>query len=62
MLPVVLVLAITCAVFVPSLSNGFVNWDDNLFVYENPNVLSFDWAHLKAIFTTQVAGGYCPLV
>ena len=55
-------LAITCAVFAPSLSNGFVNWDDNLFIYENPNVLSLDWAHLKAIFSTNVAGGYCPLV
>ena len=59
---IVLVLAITCAAFVPSLSNGFVNWDDNEFVYDNPNVLSFDWTHVKAIFTTPVTGGYCPLV
>jgi tetratricopeptide (TPR) repeat protein len=62
MLPVVLVLAITCAAFARSLSNDFVNWDDNLFVYENPNVLSFTWVHLKAIFSTQFAGAYCPLV
>lgn len=59
---VVLVLAITCAAFIPSLSNGFVNWDDNQFVYDNPNVLSLDWTHLKAIFTKPVTGGYCPLV
>lgn len=59
---IVLVLAITCAVFIPSLSNGFVNWDDNEFVYDNPNVLTLDWSHVKAIFTTPVAGGYSPLV
>lgn len=27
--------------FIPALKNGFVNWDDNLFVYENPNLDPF---------------------
>lgn len=27
--------------FMPALKNGFINWDDNLFVYENPNIDPF---------------------
>jgi protein O-mannosyl-transferase len=61
LLPVI-VLAITCAVFVPSLSNGFVNWDDDTFVYQNANVQTLDWTHLKAVFSTPVLGAYSPLV
>jgi len=38
-------------VYLPSLGNGFVNWDDNLYVYENVNIRSinvdfFKWAFL----------------
>ena len=60
-LPVALVLAVTFVVFLPSLSNDFVNWDDDVNVYENTNLKAFDWAHLKAIFSSTVIGGYNPL-
>jgi tetratricopeptide (TPR) repeat protein len=35
---VLVVLAITAACYMPSLSNGFVNWDDDPNITENPNL------------------------
>jgi tetratricopeptide (TPR) repeat protein len=61
MLPALLALAITFLAFLPSLSNQFVNWDDNLNVYENKSIETLDLAHVKAIFTNTVIGGYNPL-
>lgn len=60
MVPAV-VLSITLAVFLPALSNGFVNWDDAFNIYENKNIEQFDWQHIKSIFTDPVIGGYNPL-
>src|SRR5258706_11198269 len=60
-MPLALVLAVTFVVFLPSLSNDFVNWDDDVNVYENANLKAFDWAHVKAIFSSTVIGGYHPL-
>ena len=59
--PLAFVLAVTFVVFIPSLSNGFVNWDDDINVYENAKLAAFDWAHIKAIFSSTVIGGYNPL-
>jgi len=52
------VLALTLAVYLPSLRNGFTNWDDNYYVTENPLIAGSSW---KAILTTPVAGNYHPL-
>src|ERR1041384_4310631 len=60
-IPLALVLAVTFVVFLPSISNDFVNWDDGSNVYENANLEAFDWDHVKAIFTSTVIGGYNPL-
>src|SRR5262245_40297489 len=59
--PLILVLAVTFVVFLPSLSNDFVNWDDDINVYENKNIQGFDWPHVQAIFASTVIGGYNPL-
>lgn len=61
LIPALLALAITFIAFLPSLSNGFVNWDDNLNIYENKAIETLDFAHVKAIFTNTVIGGYNPL-
>lgn len=29
---------ITFLVYLPALQNGFVNWDDDDYVYENPSI------------------------
>lgn len=57
-LSLIAVLVITGIVFYPSLSNGFVNWDDYPNILDNKNVENFD---LKGIFTEPVIGGYNPL-
>ncbi len=55
------VLVITCFAFLPSLQNGFVNWDDDVNVLKNPDILALDASHIKAIFTHDVIGNYNPL-
>jgi protein O-mannosyl-transferase len=44
-----------------SLNNGFVNWDDDVHLTENPAVLSLDASNIKEIFTTTVNHTYIPL-
>ena len=46
-----LVAALTFAVYLPSLNNDFVNWDDDQYVYENKNIHSFGPGLLKNIFS-----------
>jgi tetratricopeptide (TPR) repeat protein len=62
---ILLMLAVTFAVYSPSLDNDFVNWDDDKNFYENEVIttLSGDnfWANTKEIFTTDVIGNYNPL-
>ena len=60
------ILLISFTVYLPSLQNGFVNWDDGPNVYENPHILNItDWGSLfenvKGIFATHVIGNYNPL-
>ena len=54
----VAVLALTFAVYVPSLRNGFTNWDDPLYVLNNPLLRN---PTPIAIFMTPVAGNWHPL-
>jgi tetratricopeptide (TPR) repeat protein len=44
--PAAFAAAITLALFSPALRNDFINWDDNLYVVNNPNIRSFDLAFL----------------
>ena len=52
---------ITALVFLNSLQNGFVNWDDDVNILENPNLEVFNWTSIKGIFTSDVIGNYNPL-
>lgn len=52
------ILALTFAVYWPSLDNGFTNWDDNYYVTEN-RLLPHPNFH--DIVTTPLAGNYHPL-
>jgi protein O-mannosyl-transferase len=60
-LPLLATLAITFLAFTSSLSNKFVNWDDDVNIVENENTYRLDWEHVKAIFTSDVIGNYNPL-
>ena len=57
---VIAIVAVTYFVFSPSLRNGFVNWDDEEYVTQNPMVTG-DAIPLKDIFTKPVSGNYHPL-
>jgi hypothetical protein len=53
-------------VYLPSLQNGYVNWDDNVNIYDNPSITAItNWENFfesaKRIFTTDVIGNYNPL-
>ncbi len=50
--------AFTFLLFSPSLKYNFVNWDDDVNIYENENVVRFN---LNGIFTDHVIGNYNPL-
>jgi hypothetical protein len=60
-----LVTILTFVVFLPSLSLGFVNWDDPYNLTENETLKVFatqwSWSGVKEIFTTDVIGNYNPL-
>ncbi len=55
------ILLITFLVFSSVLNHGFVDWDDDVNVTENPNVKELNATTLKNIFTGEVIGGYTPL-
>ncbi|MFH0943732.1 MAG: tetratricopeptide repeat protein [Planctomycetota bacterium] len=58
-----LLLLATFGAFFPVLRAEFTNWDDPMYVLENPLVRSLDGANLGRIFSTDttVAGNYHPL-
>jgi|JI8StandDraft_1071087.scaffolds.fasta_scaffold32174_2 tetratricopeptide (TPR) repeat protein len=52
------ILLLTFLVYVPSLSNGFTNWDDDAYVTDNPLLPNPD---LGAVMRTPVSGNRHPL-
>src|SRR5512135_1612768 len=60
LVPLGVVLA-TWTAFLPTLSNGFVEWDDYENLINNQNFRGLDWSHLGWMFTTFHMGPYQPL-
>jgi len=52
------ILAVTFAVYLPSLQNGFTNWDDPLYIQQNQFLRH---APVTAVLTTPVASNWHPL-
>lgn len=50
--------AVAFCVYIPSLGNGFVRWDDPAYVIDNNNIRSFD---LRYAFTAFVMSTWLPL-
>jgi len=59
---VFLIILVTAIAFSPSLFNGFVEWDDPVYVTANNVIKSFSAPNLKKTFTSGFGGCYCPLV
>ncbi|MDA8431251.1 MAG: hypothetical protein M0T70_18515 [Geobacteraceae bacterium] len=55
------VVAVCLLVFMRSLSCDFINWDDPLYVTENPAIRILDWEFVRSAFTTSYMGWWMPL-
>jgi tetratricopeptide (TPR) repeat protein len=56
-----LVSLITILVYLPALQNDFVNWDDNEYVYENPNIQSIGIKSIKWMLTAFHSANWHPV-
>ncbi len=56
-----LVAIVTLAVFLPSIRNGFVDWDDAENFLNNPHYRGLGAANLRWMFTTMHLGLYIPV-
>ncbi len=52
---------LTLLVYLPALQNGFVDWDDNKYIYDNPYIRSLDAAFFKWAFWSFHAANWHPL-
>ena len=48
-------------VFSPALWNGFVEWDDQVNLYENPDYRGLTWPQIRWMFSTVLMGHWIPL-
>jgi len=42
---------LTAVTFYPALQNGFVNYDDGGYIFENPGIRGFTWENIKSWFS-----------
>jgi hypothetical protein len=52
---------LTLAVFAPALGTGFVNWDDQTALLDNPSYRGLGWSQIRWMLTTFLLGHYSPL-
>lgn len=55
------ILLVVFLIYAPSLTNGFVNWDDDTHLLLNPFVQHLDLKSIRDIFSTTVCRIYIPL-
>jgi Flp pilus assembly protein TadD len=60
MIPLALT-AITFLVFLSTLWNGFVEWDDQVNLYQNPEYRGLTWTQIRWMFSTMLMGHWIPL-
>jgi protein O-mannosyl-transferase len=53
--------AVTLIVFAPALLNGFVKWDDDINLSDNPGYRGLGWRQIRWMFTSTLAGHYIPV-
>ena len=52
---------ITFIVYLPTLGNGFVNWDDPVYFYDNPYIRDLNWNFLKWALSATISNNWHPL-
>lgn len=60
-LSALLLFLIAFTIYLPALKNGFVNWDDDKYVYLNTHIRSIDWYFLKWVLTETTFSNWHPL-
>ena len=55
------IVVLTFVAFLPSLQNGFVNWDDEAVLLDNPYYRGLGWEQLRWMFTTFHMSVYRPI-
>lgn len=60
MIPLTLAV-VTFLVFLPALWNGFVEWDDQVNLYENPDYRGLTWPQIRWMFSNVLMGHWIPL-
>ena len=58
---IAVIAGLTFVVYIPALSCILTNWDDKMYVYDNPFIQALNWANIKGMFTTPFMGNYHPL-
>jgi len=62
LLSVILLLVILGACcFANSLKSPLLNWDDQVYIQDNPYIRSFSWSNLKVLFTRPYFKNYAPI-
>ena len=56
-----LIVLLTIVVFINSIGNDFVNWDDPVWVVDNLHIKSLSMESIKSMFTIFSNSNYCPL-
>ena len=56
-----IIACITFIAFLPSLENGFTNWDDDKYVVDNPDIKDVTLHNLAKISSSNYLGNYQPL-
>jgi len=60
-LPLAIIISLVFLAFLPSLQNGFTNWDDNVLVTENMMIRGLSWHNIGHYFTSYYISTYIPL-
>jgi len=61
-LPALGLVLLTLAVYGHTVGYGFIsNWDDNLYVTDNPDILGFTAHNLVRVFSSSYVGNYAPV-
>jgi len=56
-----IIIAFTIISFLPSLSNGFTDWDDGEYVVRNSDIQGFTFHNLIKVFSSSYVANYQPL-
>ncbi|MGB7568039.1 MAG: tetratricopeptide repeat protein [Chitinivibrionales bacterium] len=56
-----IIASITFIAFLPSLHNGFVNWDDDRYIELNPDVHGVSAGHIATVFSSSYLNHYLPV-